>query len=98
MSEGLFVWILPPPMQGSCRKLYALSPAFRQGIGLICVNWSMTCWMTEECPKTAIRFVTCGGCNVVYLDCKQISKASLLVEILEMCAEAAKALALWIKD
>ena len=26
---------------------------------LICVNWSMTCWLTGELPEAAVGLVTC---------------------------------------
>ena len=53
MSESLSLLIPPLPMPDSCRRLYVLSPAFahEESIVLICVNWSMTCWSTEECPE-----------------------------------------------
>ena len=61
---SFYWWFLCPAldavkMQGSCRRLFALSPAFTQEIALICVNWSMTCWATEECLETAMGLVTC---------------------------------------
>ena len=48
----------------------------------ICVNWYMTCWLTEECWKTALRLVT-EGCIVVS-DLNLISILFVSVEPLEM--------------
>ena len=59
---------------------------------LICVNWSMTCWLTKECAETALGLVTEG--YFVVSDCMLITILSMLVEDLEMLyAEAAAALA-----
>ena len=56
---------------------------------LICVNWSMTCWSTEECPEAMVGLVTCGACIVVSVDHMLISILFMSVEPLEMlCAEA----------
>ena len=63
-------------------------------MALICVNWSMTCWSTEEFPETAVGLVTYGVCNVVSVDRVLISILSMSVEALNMlCPEAVEALA-----
>ena len=58
------------------------------------MNWSMTCWSTEERPEAAVGLMTCSGCKVVSVDCMLISILSMSVEALEMlCDEAAEAVA-----
>ena len=60
---------------------------------LICVNWPITCWLTEEHPKAAVGLVTCLDFNVVSVDSMLISILCMSVEALEMlCAVVAKAL------
>ena len=60
---------------------------------LICVNWSMTCWSTEECAEGALGLVT-ESCIMVSVDCMLISILSVSVEAVEMSyAETADALA-----
>ena len=59
---------------------------------LICVNWSITCWLTEECSEAVVGLVICGGCNVMSVDRMLISILSVSVEALEMsCAETVEA-------
>ena len=96
MSESLSLLIPPPLMQGSCRSLVVscFCPRNDVSMALICMNWSMICWSTEERPETVLGLVTCGGCNVVSVDCKLISILSVSVEVLEMlCAEVMETLA-----
>ena len=62
---------------------------------LICVKWSITCWLTEEHPETEVGLVT-SGCNMVLFDCMLICILSVSVEALEMMhAKTAEALVHW---
>ena len=64
---------------------------------VICANWSMTYWSTEQRWETALGLVT-EHCIVVS-DCMLISILSVSVESLELlCAEAADVLAPWGED
>ena len=59
---------------------------------LICVNVSITCWLTEEHPEVEMGLVISGGCNVVSVDRMLISILSVSVEALEMlCAVVTEA-------
>ena len=63
-------------------------------MAFICVNWSMTCRLTEEHAETVVGLVTSGGCNLVFVDRIMIFIPFVSVEDLEMsCADAAEALA-----
>ena len=68
-----------------------LGPRNDNSMVLLCANWSMTCWSTKECLETALGLVT-EDCIVVS-DHMLISILSVLVEPMEMGAEAGHALA-----
>ena len=57
-------------------------PRNDDSMGLICANWAMTCWSTEEGAKTALELIT-EGCILVS-DRMLISILYMSVEALEM--------------
>ena len=73
-----------------------LGPRKDDSMVFICANWSMTCWSTVECWETTLGLAIVGCC--VLSDLMLISILSVLVEHLEICAEAADALASWARD